>query len=397
VASLGEARYPCVVAVVGNQAASLVNFRSALLEEMVRRGATVFALAPDFDRESRRLLRRMSVVPVDISMNRGGLNPLRETLDIVRLARLLRRLRVTATFAYFIKPVVYTSVAARLAGIDRCYGMIAGLGYLFVEDRGRFSVTKRLIRSTLKRLFSYALPRNRVLFFQNPDDRDYFLRRGYVDPANACRVYGSGVDLDHFHWMPPPPGATTFVLAARLLAEKGIREYVEAARRIRAAHPEARFLLLGGLDAANRGAISQREVGQWVQEGVVEWWGHAPDVRVALRQSSVFVLPSYYREGTPRSILEAMAVGRPIVTTDMPGCRETVRHGENGLLIPPRDAEALFEAMVRFIRDPSLVGPMGRKSRELAEALYDVHAVNDVVLRRMGLDRPAATGVRVAL
>jgi glycosyltransferase involved in cell wall biosynthesis len=182
----------------------------------------------------------------------------------------------------------------------------------------------------------------------------------------------------------------TFTLVARLLGEKGIREYVAAARQVKARHPEVRFLLLGWIDSTPS-AIGEAEVASWVADGIVEWPGYV-DVRPWLAQTSVFVLPSYYREGVPRSTQEAMAAGRPVITTDAPGCRETVVAGENGFLVPPRNVDSLVTAMLYFVENPQQVRIMGRNSRRLVEERFDVRAINERMLSAMGLDRNGLTG-----
>jgi glycosyltransferase involved in cell wall biosynthesis len=197
-------------------------------------------------------------------------------------------------------------------------------------------------------------------------------------------INGSGVDLGAFRPAALPQGDVSFLLIARLLKDKGIREYVEAARQVRAQYPRTSFHLVGRLDQGNPAGISARELHDWQTEGVVEYLGRLDDVRPAITATSVYVLPSY-REGTPRTVLEAMAMGRPIVTTDAPGCRETVRHGVNGYLVPVRDADALAQAMARFVEEPGLIAAMGRESRRIAEEKYDVHKVNRVILQAMRL------------
>ena len=205
--------------------------------------------------------------------------------------------------------------------------------------------------------------------------------------GKAVCVRGTGVDLSE--WTPAPPvmEPVTFVLAARLLREKGIAEYAEAARQVKARHPHARFVLLGDLDP-NPGGLSRTEVDAWVTEGVLEWPGHV-DVKPWLAQASVYVLPSYYREGVPRSTQEAMAMGRPVITTDAPGCRETVIHGENGFLVPVRDAATLAERMLHFIEQPALVRTMGMRSRQLAEERFNVTDINARLLVVLGISTPA--------
>jgi glycosyltransferase involved in cell wall biosynthesis len=368
--------------VIGNQGKSLVHFRGPLMQALVERGCEVFALAPDLSPEEEAALRARGVKPVTIPMRRSSLTPLRDLRDIQQLARILRRLHLDAVFGYFAKPVIYGSLAAKLARIPNRFSLIAGLGYAFVDD-GRRSWKRFVIRRVLMALYRFALRGNIRVFFQNPEDRGLFLEKGIVKPAQALLVNGTGVDLDAFPIAPAVTEPVTFLLAARLIREKGIADFVEAARILRTEHgQQARFLVLGGLDS-NPSALSRQQVTEWVEEGLLEWVGEVDDVKPWLAQSSVFVLPSYYREGVPRSIQEAMALGRPIITTDTPGCRKTVIDGENGFLVPPLDSRTLASAMKLFIEDPEKIRTMGRRSRELAEERFDSKKINQAMITQI--------------
>ena len=245
-----------------------------------------------------------------------------------------------------------------------------------------------MVSLLLRRLYALALRQARVVFFQNPDDEALFRRLGLVGSGQFVqRINGSGVKLSHYAPAPfPASPPVTFLMISRLLRDKGVVEYVEAARAVRATNPEARFRLLGGLDP-NPSAIKKEELAAWQAEGIIEYLGTVQDVRPALAACHVYVLPSY-AEGTPRSVLEAMATGRPILTTDVPGCRETVNPGSNGVLVKARDAGALAEGMRGMIeraKSPGTLETMGQASRELAEQKFDVRAVNRVILDSMGL------------
>lgn len=372
------------VAIVTSIAFSMANFRGPLIRRMVDRGMTVYALAPDYDDETRAAVRALGADPVDISLERTGLRPARDMADMVRLAATLRRLRPDLVFGYFIKPVIYGTLAARLAGIRRRYALVAGLGYVFTPDGSRDTAKRRALRTVASALYRAAFRLCDRVFLQNGDDLEELCGRNLLPRDKAVLVSGSGVDLARFQPGPPVVAPVTFVLVARLLREKGIVEYVEAARRIRASGSDARFLLVGDVDS-NPGGLKHEEVEQWVTQGVIEWPGQVPDVRPWLAQSSVFVLPSY-REGKPRSTQEAMAMALPVVTSDAPGCRDTVEEGVTGFKVPIRDDRALEAAMRRFIDDPGLIARMGQAGRALAERVFDVHRINDVMLSAMGLD-----------
>lgn len=374
------------LAIIANQAFSLVNFRGPLIRDVVARGHRAVTLAPDFDEHSRAALRALGAEPMDYPLARTGMNPRQDMNALIALHRALKHIRPDVSLAYFIKPVIYGTLAAAWAGVPRRLALIEGLGFAFTDDGDSANAKRRLLRGAVSMLCRVALGRAHRVLLLNPDDVRELTRRGLVAPGKAMCIGAIGVDLAEWPVVPLPrlPGLpVTFALAARLLREKGVLEYVAAARIIKARYPDTRFLLLGGLDE-NPGALGGSEVQAWVDEGIVEWPGHVP-VRDWLAQASVYVLPSYYREGVPRSTQEAMAMGRPVITTDAPGCRETVLEGVNGFLVPPRDVEALVGAMQRFIREPGLIARMGAESRRLAEERFDVRTVNARMLEIMGL------------
>lgn len=320
--------------------------------------------------------------PVDYSLKRTGMNPLRDVHDMILLVQSLRKVKPDVTLAYFIKPVIYGTLAAWLAGVRRRFALIEGLGYVFTPPAGIEPVGRRLLRRAVVGLYRVALQRASRVFLLNDDDINEFLTRGLVHSAAVVKLGGIGVDLEQWRPAAPVVRPITFLLAARLLREKGITEFAEAARQVKARHPTVRFILLGGLDP-NPGALSRAEVERWVAEGILEWPGHV-EVRPWLEQASVYVLPSYYREGVPRSTQEAMAMARPVITTDAPGCRDTVIEGKNGFLVPIRDPAALAAAMLRFVECPELIVSMGQASRRLAVARFDVHKVNRMMIEAMG-------------
>ena len=371
------------ICIIGNQAFSLTNFRGPLITMMVAEGCEVFALAPDYDDDTRPKVCALGAKPVDFSLSRTGMNPARDAADMLRLAFLLRRLKPDITLSYTIKPVIYGTLAAWLARVPQRSALIPGLGYAFTPSNSSKSLKRRSLREMVLLLYSVALRRADRVFFQNDDDRSLFINEGVVLAEKSIRVNGTGVVLDQWQPAPPMTKPVTFLLAARLLREKGIEEFVEAARQVKIRHPDVRFILLGGLDT-NPGGLSRVKVDAWVEEGIIEWPGHVSDVRPWLAETSVYVLPSY-REGVPRSTQEAMATARPVITTDAPGCRETVIEGENGFLVPVRDPKALAYAMERFVLQPELIERMGQASRRIAEERFDVRKINRVIIREMGI------------
>jgi len=233
-------------------------------------------------------------------------------------------------------------------------------------------------------LYRIALVRNEKVFFQNPDDLKLFQELKLVAARKCLLVSGSGVNLGYYKPAALPTGAPAFLMIARLLKEKGFEEYVKAAQIVKQKYPETVFRMIAWQLAGSPSVISSDQVERWKDEGLVEIFGETNDVRPFLAGASVYVLPSY-REGTPRTVLEAMAMGRAIITTDAPGCRETVVDGVNGFLVPERDSKSLAEAMERFILEPELIAKMGKASRRIAEEKYNVHIVNQVINRTMGL------------
>lgn len=372
---------PGKLVILAGSAPSLLNFRGRLIAALVERGWDVVASAPDLDANVDARLRRMGVRYRPNRLARTGLNPLQDTRALLDLARWFRQERPEAVLSYTIKPVIYGTLAARLAGVQRVYCLITGRGHALASGRA----ASTMLRMIASRLYRASLKRSSLVMFQNPDDRAFFRRqRLLTKKTRTLVVNGSGVDLEHFAPAPPRVEPVTFLLIARLIWDKGIGEYVRAARALAARYPDARFHLLGPADSNPR-AIPEPELAAWQRSGVITYLGATTDVRPFLAEASVFVLPSYYPEGVPRSILEALAMGRPIVTTNTPGCKETVDDGWNGFLVPARDAEALAQAMERFLADPALIAPMGACSRALAEQKYDVHKVNAHMLRAMGM------------
>ncbi len=366
---------------IASFAESILVFRGPLIRALMASGYTVHVAAPGLTAESEPgcTLAGMGIVIHDIRLRRSGINPVEDVGTLLCLKRLMERVRPDVALGYTIKPVIYGAFAARLAGVPRFYALITGLGHAFMNESGG-----GLLRRLVQTLYAAALKHTKMVFFQNPDDEALFRAVSILcDRTPSQVVHGSGVDISMYRETAIPHGVPSFLLIARLLGDKGVREYVAAARQVRAQHPEARFALVGWIDE-NPSAISRQELEGWIEEGTIQYLGRLSDVRPAIAQSSVYVLPSY-REGTPRTVLEAMAMGRPIITTDAPGCRETVQHGVNGYLVPVKAVDELAAAMLEFVRNPDLVQAMGRASRRLAQEKYDVHKVNEVMLRSMGI------------
>lgn len=367
------------VVVLGSYAPSLILFRSNLIATLVCRGYRVVAMAPDIPADVKKAVLDLGAETCEVPLVNNSLDP-RATVQSYRvLLSIFTGLAPHAIIAYTVKPVTIGSLAAARAGVPKITALVTGLGFAFTEGGG---LKRRLSRFIAKTLYRAAFRRCTAILFQNPDDRDHFRSLRLLPPDRPVTIVnGSGIDLVKF--APAPlPERPIFLMISRLLGDKGVREYGEAAIRLKREYPHASFRLVGYFDQSPD-AIRQDELDRMIAGGV-EYIGRLEDVRPALAACSVYVLPSY-REGTPRSVLEAMAMGRPIVTTDAPGCRETVEPGRNGFLVPPREVGPLAQAMERFIVEPSLIQHMGAESRALAERKYEVTAVSRSIIEAAGL------------
>ena len=367
------------VTFIASYAPSLTSFRGKLIEELISRGHKVSAIAHEASNNTREELDNMGVDYYDIPLNRRGINPFMDILWLFRTFKIIKKIRPDVVISYTIKPVIYGTIAAWMSKVPLIASIITGLGYSF---GGETSSGKILNYITIK-LYKLSARHNKLIFFQNPDNLNVFHQNKILgNETKAVIVNGSGVDINYF--VPKPsPEDFCFLMIARLLVEKGVIEYFQAAEIIKKKYPHIRFTILGELGKGTS-YIAEEELFSRHDEGIVEYLGVLRDVRPAIANCSVYVLPSY-AEGTPRSVLEAMAMGRPIITSDAPGCRETVIDGSNGFLVPVGNAEALAEAMERFCLDSSLCGQMGPVSRLMAEDKYDVKKVNRVIMDNLGL------------
>jgi glycosyltransferase involved in cell wall biosynthesis len=354
------------ITLVCNTAWAIYTYRQGLIRELVARGVEVTVLAPrdrTFD-----LLGAMGCRCIDLPVASKGTSPRDDLRTLWALYRRYRTIRPHIVFHYTIKPNIYGSIAARLAGVDSV-AVTTGLGYVFIQQSRAAQVAKKLYR------FAFRFPRE--VWFLNRDDQAAFTdQKLLAHPERARLLHGEGVDLEQFAFTPLPDKTHfDFVLIGRLLWDKGVGEYVEAARRLRARYPHARFRLLGPVGVDNPSAISRDEVAAWEQEGVIEYLGEAHDVRPFIAAADCVVLPSY-REGVPRTLMEASAMGRPIVATDVPGCREVVADGVNGLLCEVRNAESLAGRLAQMLdMSGEARRAMGERGRQKVAAEFDERVV----------------------
>jgi glycosyltransferase involved in cell wall biosynthesis len=354
-----------------NASWNIVNFRLGLIRALQREGYRVAALAPP-DRYSERL-EALGIDYYPIAMDRMGVSPFRDLLLLVHYWRALGRIRPDVYLGYTAKPNIYGSLAAHARGM-KVINNVAGLGTAFIRQ----SWLTRLVKG----LYRLAFRRSHIVFFQNDEDFDQFVGERIVAPHKARLLPGSGIDLARF----APAGARTegtfaFLLIGRLLWDKGVAEYVEAARLVRDKLPEAKFRLLGPLDVPNRTAVGRADVDAWVKEGLIDYLGETDDVRPYVAAADCIVLPSY-REGLPRTLLEGAAMAKPVIATDVPGCRAVVEHGRNGLLCAVRDARALADAMLEMALLPAEErARLGAAGRAKVEAGFSEDRVAELYLQ----------------
>ena len=374
------------IIVLGNQAKAMSNFWSVLIRHMRRAGHEVVCCAPAGDADAEAALAAQGARLRHYALDRKGLNPLSDLRTARELFCLFRQEKPDLLFASTIKPVIYGCLAAKLARVPHIYATITGLGYAFEAD----TFLKKCVNRLGRLLYATALAGVEGVFFQNQDDIAVFRQSGILgSSARVLTARGTGVDTRRFAPTPFPNyspdgqlnGAPVFLLVARLLEAKGLPEYAEAARLLKARYPEARFQVLGPPEKG-LGSVSLEQVRAWEQQGSIEYLGETRDVRPYVTAAHVLVLPSW-REGTPTSIMEGMSMGRPAVVTDAPGCREVVRPGVNGYLVPVRDPQALASAMEAFITSPQNIARMGQAGRELALSEFDAEKVAARILEDM--------------
>ena len=364
-----------VIVIAANSAWNIANFRRPLVEALLEAGWRVVALAPA-DRHVEAI-QSMGAEFLSIRIDSSGTSPLRDARLFVDYVKVLRRLRPRAFLGFTVKPNVYGSLAAGFLGI-RVVNNISGLGTAFL--------TPGPMRSLVRRLYGLALRRSARVFFQNPHDLELFVGDRLVRADQARLIPGSGVDLDHFR---PAAGRQRtdspfrFLFVGRLLRDKGLVEYAEAARLLRPRWPEVEFAILGFAGSDNRSAVPMAEVERWQREGLVTYLGETEDVRPFLADADCVVLPSY-REGLPRSLLEAAAMAKPMIATDVPGCRDVVRSGENGLLCEPRSATSLAKVLSEMLSlDDEERRAMGARARKMVEAEFGQALVAEAYLEEL--------------
>lgn len=366
------------IAVLSSHTASLFWFRMDMMKDFIKHGHTVIALGPEPEADWRSKFEVNGVEYKQLFVERNGINPFCDLRTYRELFKFMKKEKPDKIFAYQAKTVIYGSLAAKANKITEVYPLIAGLGSIF---RGN-GFKNKIVRTVMKIEYRAACRASKKVFFQNNDDKNEFINNGLIKEDKIVIINGSGVNLEKFK-PEPLPERPAFLFIGRLIKDKGVMEYLKACKRIKVEYPEVRCLLVGPYDS-NPSALKPYELQPFIDQGIVEYFGEQSDVRPYLSQCSTYVLPSYH-EGTPKTVLEAMAIGRSIITSDAPGCRETVTDGYNGFLVPIKDIDILVEKMKTLIKDPSMNKLMAERSLKLAREKYDVNLVNKSIMKTMDL------------
>ena len=366
------------IAVLSSHTPSLFWFRMDMMKAFKECGCDVFAVGNEDEKEWANKFAERGIIYRQIKVQRNEINPLNDLKTLFSIKKVLREIRPEKIFTYQAKTVIYGGIVAKQLGIKEVYPLIAGIGSVFLKDNFK----TKIVRLVMTLEYKLSMRNACGVFFQNHDDEKIFRNNHIITKQQVVMIPGSGVNLNYFKRQPLPE-RFAFLCISRLIRDKGVYEFLEASRRMKKCYPEIRFLLVGPYDS-NPSAIKPEELQPFVDEGTIEYFGEQEDVRPYFAQSNVFVLPSY-REGTPKTNLEAMASGRAIITTDAPGCRETVIDGENGYLVPVKDIDTLCEKMEYFINNPELVSIMGSNGRKMAEEFFDVEIVNKRICETLGL------------
>jgi glycosyltransferase involved in cell wall biosynthesis len=365
---------------IAGHAESIINFRRNLINDLQYRSMDVHVLIPrlsSIDNEAiRDKIEAIGITAHEVRLNRTSLNPILDFIAFMHIAITLWKIKPDYVLAYTIKSVIWSGISSRFFKIN-FYGLVTGLGFSF---QGK-SFKRRVLTSLVVFLYKLALKNSKAVIFQNKDNRNIFIEKKIIEPSKAYVVNGSGVDLEKYKVENLPRGAIKFLCISRLLGEKGLREYAEAAKIVKNKFPDVEFNLIGPKDSSPD-AILLNEVDTW--SGYINYKGSTDDVRPYIKNAHVYVLPSYH-EGLPRSTLEAMSMGRPVLTTNAVGCKETVEEGINGFKVSVNSSELLAKKMIWFVENSDQIGKMGIESRKMAEDKFDVHKVNEEMLKIMGI------------
>lgn len=364
------------ILMIGPKTNTMVNFRGDLMCDIVKRGYDVVVVTPEDD--CRDFFENNGIKLRLTNLKKNSLSVINSVAYFNNLKKIIKEEKPDAVFSYTIKPVIFGSVAAKRAGVKRIYSLICGLGLLFCSD----SVKIKALRVVCGKMYKHALRNNTKVIFQNQDDIDEFVKRGYVKKNQCELVNGSGVNLKKFSRNKIPKGPVSFLMVSRFLKEKGAMEYFEAAKMVKEKYPDVKFAYIGAIDK-NKNAIDLDYMKPYIDAGVVEYVPETNEVEKYVAKCSVFVLPSYYREGIPKTLLEATAMGRPIITTNTPGCRETVVVGKNGLFAKTKNSRDLANRMIEMIKNKDNLQKMGDESYKLCLEKFTIDIINNRMMEIM--------------
>ena len=374
------------IVIIGTVASSFYGFRAALIYQLLLKGHSVYAFTSEYSQEELRLIESLGAIPITYELNRGGTNPLADIKATYELSKKIKKISPDIVFSYFSKPVIFGTLAAKLAKVPKVIGMLEGLGYTFTDQPSGLNKKTKLIKSVQVLLYKLALPQLDKIIFLNPDDPKNLLETYHIKVKQVDILGGIGLDLDEYNYQPIEniDSSINFLFIGRMLKEKGIHDFIAAAKIVKQSHPDVQFTVLGAIDPFNPGALQQSELDRLISLNIINYPGQVDNVQKWIADSHVFVLPSY-REGVPRSTQEAMAVGRAVITTDVPGCRETVIDGVNGFLVEKWNHQALAEKMIYFIEHPEQIKKMGYESYKIAQEKFDAEKVNKRLINMLGL------------
>ena len=371
---------------VGTVASSFYGFRADLIRSLLKKGHQVYAFTSEYTAEDLKKIVKLGATPIAYTLNRGGLNPLADIVSTYQLSKKIKEINPDLVFSYFSKPVIFGTLAAKLAKVPHVIGMLEGLGYTFTEQPEGLSKKTQFIKKIQVFLYKISLPQLDQLIFLNPDDPKDLLKKYEIYVKDVEVLGGIGLNLQDYPYKPINSinSPIKFLFIGRLLKEKGIHEFVQAAKLVKKIYPHTQFIVLGAIDHHNLGALQQAELDSLISTNMIHYPGYVSNVKDWIADSHVFVLPSY-REGVPRSTQEAMAIGRAIITTDVPGCRETVVNKRNGFIVQKWDPEALAEKMVYLIEHPDQIRLMGNESYKIAVEKFDAEKVNQRLMNILGV------------
>ena len=376
------------IIILGTTASSMLGFRLPLIKELIYKNIQVICLAGDFTPHQMSQLQKLGVTPIRYPVNRTGFSPIQDIVNTYKLYKIIKSLKADILLAYFIKPIVYGTLAAYFAGIKSRFAMIEGLGFFFTEQPHKSNIKFTIIKLIQVILYKISLPLASGVILLNHDDENDLIKKYNIHLNKKLIIPGIGLNLSDYPYSPIKVcrNPLSFLFIGRLLKEKGVNEFIEAARYIKSQYPEVIFRIAGSIDLNNPGSISEKELDELKKFNIIEFLGQVNNIPNVISDSDVFILPSY-REGMPRSTQEAMAIGRAIITTNAPGCKESIINLEHGFIINKYSASELVDKILYFIRHPHMTVKMGQNAYLYAQKNYNCDNTNQQILSFLDLDK----------